>query len=185
VTHHPKMSDEELESAYRAAWATYYTPEHTRTILRRAAAHSLGRPGTALTTILWFKLMITFEGVHPLEGGALRLKFRRDRRSGMKLEHAWVFYPRLLADTMRKAWGYYRVYRQAKTILKEVLAAPNRWTYRDLAITPPDEAEFDSLDLYHATDGGEDALAKKRREDARRTQARAGIQHERVSSAAE
>jgi hypothetical protein len=25
--------------------------------------------------------MIMFEGVHPLEGGALRLKFRRDRRT--------------------------------------------------------------------------------------------------------
>jgi hypothetical protein len=176
VTRHPKMSDEELDSAYRAAWATYYTPEHTRTILRRAAAHKLGRPGTTLSTILWFKLMIAFEGVHPLEGGALRLKFRRDRRNRLKLESPLVFYPRLLAETLGKAWGYYRVYRQAKTILKEVLAAPNRWTYRDLAITPPDETEFDKLDLYHATDGGEGALVRKHLEDAIRARVRAGVQ---------
>ena len=39
VTHHPSMSDAEWEEAYRAAWANYYTPEHMRTILRRAAAH--------------------------------------------------------------------------------------------------------------------------------------------------
>ena len=70
----------EWEEAYRAAWVNYYTPEHMRTILRRAAAHPLGRPKTALTTILWFNLMILFESVHPLEGGAFRLKFRRDRR---------------------------------------------------------------------------------------------------------
>ena len=176
VTSHPKMSDEELQSAYRAAWATYYTPEHVRTILRRAAAHRLGRPKTALSTILWFKLMIMFEGVHPLEGGALRLKFRRDRRAGLKLENPWVFYPRLLAETLGKAWGYYRVFRQAKKILKEVLAAPDRATYGDLAITPSDEAEFDNLDLYHATDGGADALARKRREDAIRGRVRAGVQ---------
>ena len=46
VTHHPQMSDAEWEEAYRAAWANYYTPEHMRTILRRAAAHPLGRPKT-------------------------------------------------------------------------------------------------------------------------------------------
>jgi hypothetical protein len=122
-------------------------------------------------------LMIMFEGVHPLEGGALRLKFRRDRRTGLKLENPWVFYPRLVVETLSKAWGYYRVFRQAKTILKEVLAAPDRWTYGDLAITPPDEAEFDHLDLYHATDGGANALARKRREDAIRGRVRAGVQH--------
>jgi hypothetical protein len=136
--------------------------------------HRIPRPGTALSTILWFTLMIMFEGVHPLEGGALRLKFRRDRRSGLKLENPWVFYPRLLAETLGKAWGYYRVFRQAKTILKEVLAAPDRWTYRDLAITPQDETEFDNLDLYHATDGGADALTRKRREDAIRERVRPG-----------
>ena len=38
VSHHPKMSDAEWEEAYRAAWDVYYTPEHIRTILRRAAA---------------------------------------------------------------------------------------------------------------------------------------------------
>jgi hypothetical protein len=58
------------------------------------------------------------------------------------------------------------VFREAKRILKEVLAAPDRWMYRDLAITPPDETEFDNLDLYRATDGGAEALARKRREDA-------------------
>ena len=168
VTHHPKMSDAELDSAYRAAWETYYTPDHIRTVLRRAAAHKLGRPKTALSTILWFKLMIEFEGVHPLEGGALRLKFRRDRRRGLPLESPFLFYPRYWAETAAKAWGYLRVYRATKAILKDVLAAADRWTYRDLAITPPEAAELDTLDLYHATDGGEDALARKRRDDASR-----------------
>ena len=34
VAHHSKMTDQEWEDAYRAAWATYYTPEHIRTILQ-------------------------------------------------------------------------------------------------------------------------------------------------------
>ena len=63
VSHHAgKMSDAEWEEAYRAAWATFYTPEHIDTILRRTCANRLGRPGTTLSTILWFYLMILFEG---------------------------------------------------------------------------------------------------------------------------
>ncbi len=121
VSHHPHMSDAEWEDAYRAAWAAYYTPDHIRTILRRSAACKLGRPGTTLSTILWFYLMILFEGVHPLEGGALRLKFRRDRRHGMPRESMFVFYPRYGAETLMKMWRYWKVYRSCKGILDEVL----------------------------------------------------------------
>jgi Radical SAM superfamily len=168
VTHHVRMSDEEWDEAYRAAWLNYYTPEHVRTILRRAAAHKLGRPGTALTTILWFKLMTMFEAVHPLEGGAFRLKFRRDRRHGMKIESPLVFYPRYAAEIVVKAWRYLSVYRDAKRTLKDVLRAPDRWTYTDLAIAPPRVDELDTLDLYQVTSGGEAAVARVRREDAAR-----------------
>jgi hypothetical protein len=166
VSHHPRMSDAEWEDAYKAAWAAYYTPEHVRTILRRSAACRIGRPGTTLTTILWFYLMIAFEGVHPLEGGALRLKFRRDRRHGMRRENPLVFYPRYVGGTLVKAWRYWRVYKRFKATLDETLAASDRWTYSDLAIAPPRSDEFDSLDLYHATSGGEAALARMRRDDA-------------------
>jgi hypothetical protein len=168
VTHHTRMSDAEWEEAYRAAWTNYYTPEHMRTIMRRAAAHPLGRPGTALTTMLWFKLMVLYEAVHPLEGGAFRLKFRRDRRHGMKLESRFVFYPRYAAEIVVKAWRYLRVYREAKRSLKQVMAAPDRWTYTDLAIAPPLENELDTLDLFHVTSGGEAAVARSRRDDAAR-----------------
>ncbi|MGA7328262.1 MAG: radical SAM protein [Rhodomicrobium sp.] len=176
VTHHPKMPDTEWEEAYRAAWEAFYTPAHIRTILRRTAASRVGRPSTTLSMLLWFKLVNKFEGVHRLEGGAFRLKFRRDRRRGLLREHPLVFYPRYFRETVVKLWGYFLVYRQCKVILKEVLAAPDRWTYDDLAIAPPQADEFDALDLYHATDGGEAALARKYchesiRERARTTEA--------------
>jgi hypothetical protein len=168
VTRHPRMSDAEWEAAYRAAWTNYYTPEHMRTILRRAAAHPLGRPKTALTTILWFYLMILFEAVHPLEGGAFRLKFRRDRRFGMRRESRFVFYPRYGAEIVVKAWRYLMVYRDAMRTLKQVLSAPDRWTYSDLAIAPPRDDELDTLDLYQVTSGGEAAVARQRRDDVAR-----------------
>jgi Radical SAM superfamily len=165
VTHHPRMSDADWDDAYRAAWESFYSFDHIRTVLRRAAASPNGRPQTTLTTLLWFKLMTMFEGVHPLEGGAFRRKSRRERRYGLPREHPLVFYPRAAADIVGKAAGYWSVYRRAKRILGETLAAADRWTYRDLSIAPPDAAEFDDLDLYHATSGGEAALARKRRDD--------------------
>jgi hypothetical protein len=166
VSHHGKMSDAQWEEAYRAAWDAFYTPDHIRTILRRTCANPIGRPGTTLTTILWFYLMILYEGVHPLEGGALRLKYRRDRRRGLPRENPLVFYPRFVGETVLKAWRYLKVYRRTKAMLDQALAAPDRWTYSDLAIAPPKADEFDALDLYHATTGGEAALARKYRDEA-------------------
>ncbi len=53
-------------------------------------------------------------------------------------------------------------------MLKEIRHDPDRAAYTDLAIAPPTETEFETLDLYHATAGGEAALARKRRDDALR-----------------
>lgn len=168
VAHHAKMSDQEWEEAYRAAWDNFYTPEHIQTILRRAAQSPKGRPGTTLTTILWFKLMTMFEGVHPLEGGALRLKYRRDRRFGRPRESMLVFYPKYWGGTVVKFYKYLSVYLRAKRMLKIALTAPDRHSYQDLAITPSTDAERDDLDLFHATTGGEAALARQRRDDQSR-----------------
>jgi len=182
VSHHGKMSDREWEEAYRAAWLAYYTPEHLRTILRRCAASKVSRPNTTLTTILWFLLMILFEGVHPLEGGAVRLKYRRDRRPSFRRESPLVFYPRYWIGTAIKLSKYAMVYWRARKTYKEVMAAPDRWTYTDIAITPPKADEFEALDLYHATSGGEAALARKRREDAIRVETDAHHPHASVAA---
>jgi hypothetical protein len=175
LTHHAKMSDAEWDQAYRAAWESFYTLEHIRTILRRSAAARRGRPATTLSTLLWFKLVSAYEGVHPLEGGAFRLKFRRDRRSSLPLENPVIFYSRYVRDTMTKVWRYLSVYRKCKAILDEVLAAPDRWTYTDLAIAPPGADEFEALDLYRVTAGGEAALERKHRSDAIREGAHAAL----------
>ena len=46
VSHHQKMSDAEWEEAYRAAWDSFYTPEHMRTILQ-ARRRDQERPAEA------------------------------------------------------------------------------------------------------------------------------------------
>src|SRR5439155_1335885 len=44
VTAHTRMTREEWEGVYRAAWDTYYTDEHIETVLRRAIATGIS-PG--------------------------------------------------------------------------------------------------------------------------------------------
>jgi hypothetical protein len=166
VSHHSKMSDKDWQEAYRAAWACYYASDHIRTILRRAAVNRLRYLNSILSTLLWFHLMIAYENLHPLEGGALRLKFRKDRRPGLPIEHRLVFYPRMLRETLRKARGYWSTIMQFRAIMNEVRNAPDRTSYSDVAISPQQEQEFEKLDLYHATTGGEGALGRKRRDDA-------------------
>jgi hypothetical protein len=94
VAHHGKMTDTEWEEAYHAAWHSYYSPAHLRTILRRAAAHPRGKPLRTCKMMAWFYTAVLFEGIHPLEVGESRLKYRRDRRPTMPIEHPLVFYPR-------------------------------------------------------------------------------------------
>jgi hypothetical protein len=166
VTHHCKMSDSEWDDAYRAAWSAFYTPAHMRTILRRSAACKSGRPEATMITLMLISRTFLLDGVHPLEGGIIRLKFRRDRRPNLKPENALIFYPRYVWETVKNLWAYLQLYRQLKTMLNEALSAPDRWTYTDVAIAPSQLDEFERLSLYRDTAGGEAALARKRRGDA-------------------
>ena len=126
-----------------------------------------------MLTLLFVSRTIPLESVHPLEGGFLRLKFRRDRRPGMKIENPLVFYPRYGWETAKKLWAYLRLYRKLKAMLDNSLAAPDRWTYTDVAIATRQQDEFERLSLYHDTTGGEAALVRKRRDDAIRMTGRA------------
>jgi len=90
---HPKMTREEWETAYHAAWAAYYTPEHKMTILRRAAASGMGM-SRLLAVLFVFSAAFPVEKLHPLQAGAFRLKYRLDRRPSFPIEPVWAFYPR-------------------------------------------------------------------------------------------
>ncbi|MBD8890281.1 B12-binding domain-containing radical SAM protein [Roseibium litorale] len=166
VTHHPRMSDEEWEDTYRAAWDSYYGEEHVTTVLRRAAAHPRGRPGNKLFLMMWFYLMVRFEGVHPLEGGYFRIKVRKDRRSGLPVEPTLRFYPRYIAESAGKHWHYlmtvWRFYRRYRAIKKD----PNRKVYTDLALQRDGAEGVANLSMVTETRGGVEAVAKANRDAA-------------------
>lgn len=165
VTHHPKMSDQEWQEAIEEAWHSYYSPEHLETVIRRAAAIKDGRPRTKMRLMLFFYLMYCIEGVHPLEGGVIRRKYRRDRRPTLPIESPFVFYPRLAAEVVTKVFKYARGMLKGMAIVRRVPKDPNRRQYTDLAITPPSESELQELSMYKETAGGTAAVAKKQRDD--------------------
>jgi len=147
---HPRMSRQEWQRAYRLAWETYYTKDHMETVLRRLTA-TRGRPGNAVLLLTWFKGCIDFEKVHPLEGGALRFKFRRDRRPGLPIVPAWRFYPAYLAETIAKLGRWAGLYVRLRVMWERIKRDPRRFEYSDLAVTPVQKDEFETRDLYIAT----------------------------------
>jgi radical SAM superfamily enzyme YgiQ (UPF0313 family) len=170
VTGHPRMSREEWEGVYHAAWETYYSTAHIETVLRRAMATGTS-PGKAVLFITWFKGCIGIEGVHPLEGGFLRRKARRSRRSGLPLESPLLFYPKYLAETFWKQVRWLSLYTRLYLIYREIKRDPRRHEYTDLALTPVMDDETEKMELFQsevaqAYVGQQQRLARIRRGEA-------------------
>lgn len=140
VTGHSAMSREEWRAAYAAAWETYYTNEHVETILRRAIATGTSAGKTAFF-IVWFKGCLGIEGIHPLEGGFLRRKSRRSRRSDRTLENPVVFYPKYLFETLVKQFRWIVLYSRLRLIYMRVRRDPRKLEYTDLALEPVTDHE--------------------------------------------
>ena len=166
VTHHDKMSDAEWESAYDAAWKSYYSLDHIETVARRHAAEGARRKfQTVVGYMMEFKAVYEIEGIHPLEGGIVRLKYRTDRRPEMGIEWPGVFHVKLAAEALWKIWHYGRFYYQGWRIIEKVKADPQRKAYRDTALTPAAEDDFEHLAIFTATAGAEAAIARKKTQD--------------------
>lgn len=161
TTPHATLSGEELEKIYQDAWWAYYSPEHMETVMRRAAATNIS-PGKILFLLVWYYGCFALEKVHPLQGGYLRRKYRRDRRPGMKIENPLVFYPRyvgnLISKHVRLAAAVWRFGRFRRSLKRD----PNAVNYTDLALTPVMGEEFDSLELFNSSDAVKSAVIKIR-----------------------
>ena len=92
VSHHSKMSDAEWEESLRGRLGGVL---HARARADDPAPHR-GEPARPAEDDVDDAAVVqaddrSFEHVHPLEGGALRMKHRRDRRYGVPLESASSF----------------------------------------------------------------------------------------------
>ena len=160
-TTHSKMSREEWDRAYRQAWQRYYTIEHVETVMRRVAA-TKANASNALFLITWFMGSINIEHIHPLEGGVLRLKFRRDRRPSLPREPAWAFYPKYWAEIASKLVRWTALYVRLRRIYLRIKNDPQRYSYMDTAMTPVTADEAATHELFH-TDAAQAFVARTKR----------------------
>jgi hypothetical protein len=151
TTAHPRMSAAEWEHAFQSAWRTYYSFDHVEKVLRRAMVTGVS-PGKALFYMVWFKGCMEAERIHPLEGGILRLKFRRDRRPGLPLESPLTFYPRYWAGTAAKAVKWFELYTRMYLIYQKIKRDPARMAYTDLALTPVADDDLNTRELFQSAD---------------------------------
>jgi hypothetical protein len=160
---HAKMSKEEWEGAYLTAWRTYYTMDHVETILKRLIAKK-GPASNAIVLITWFMSAIHIEGVHPLESGVFRLKYRKDRRPGLPIEPIWKFCPKYWAESAVKLWKLISLYTRLRRMYARLKKEPKRFKYMDVALTPVTDHDIEDLEMFHTPSAPAFVAQEQRRE---------------------
>jgi hypothetical protein len=100
--------------------------------------------------ITWFNGCLNIEGIHPLEGGFLRMKFRKSRRSGLPLENPFIFYPKTFFQTLWKQIRWISLYSRLRLIYRKVRQDPKKHEYMDLALEPVTENEIETRELFQS-----------------------------------
>ena len=165
VADHPLMTKDEWQTIYREAWDLYYSPEHVARVLRRSRVWGYD-PKHMLAKLFAFHAPMVYERMHPLEGGLIRIKRRRDRRPGRPIEHPLIFYPKLVWEYMRKYGGAYAMHRRYRRILDQVMAEPSG-ADGDAGMVPVDAGEEARLELFNATPAAREYMEKRRARTAR------------------
>jgi radical SAM superfamily enzyme YgiQ (UPF0313 family) len=160
TTPHPVMSDAELLDIYRRAWDLYYSPQHVDTVLRRAKTWGYD-PHNMMWKLMSFHIMPVLENVHPLEGGTFRRKYRHDRRHGMPLENPLVFYARYAWEIVTKHARFVPIYLRYRRTLARVMQ--DTAAYSDVATAPVRAGEYEELEIFRSTHGGQAAVDKLRK----------------------
>jgi hypothetical protein len=104
------------------------------------------------------------------------MKFRRDRRSGLPLEPALLFYPRHWWETLVKQVRWAKLYLGLRRIYLRIKHDAQRFQYMDLALTPVMDDETETRELFRSQAaqtyvGQEQHLDKFRRNPASSAQA--------------
>ena len=172
VTHHQTMSDAEWDEAYAEVWRRFYTREHMVRILKRMTALGSNKKLSTVNRLVWYRDFRRLHNIHPLEGGFVRRKYRRDRRPGLPIENSFVFYARYGAELVRSALGMTGTYVFLRWHMRKIWRNPLSRSYKDTAITPPDSSDIANLEMF-ASDGARNEIDRKRAQQAIITAAKA------------
>ena len=162
VADHERMSREAWSDIYAEAWSLYYTPEHMERIMRRGAA--TGVPLTSLLKLLlFFSTTLPLEGVHPLQGGFMRVKRRSERRPGLPVEPLLLFYPKLAGETLVKHWRLGRELIRLIRVRNRIAKDPNRLAYADQALAPVTDRDDEELELLTQNEAARTSVSQAKR----------------------
>ena len=147
VAGHSKMTADEWQNIYSQAWGAYYTPDHIQTMLRRGVAARMG-VSRLQSELFFYSTSFLVENVHPLQCGAFRLKYRLDRRPGLPIEPVWTFYPRYIWEVITKHASILKRWIMIDWMLRRAKREQELRPYHDLALTPPTDADTETLEMF-------------------------------------
>ena len=113
--------------------------------------------------IYMFGSSVPIEGVHPLQGGLLRRRYRLDRRPGMPIEPVWLFYPKYAAEFLTKTARQFRMVAWLCWTKWQIETDPNRLAYTDQALTAVADDEEETLALFTHSDAARHAVEHARK----------------------
>ena len=120
VISHPGISKENAEKTYYTAWDSYFSYSHIKTIIKRTIGTNINST-KLMYQLAWDKGCTSIEKVHPAEGGFLRYKVRKDRRSILPTESPFIFYPKYFLETIWKQCRWALVILKIRLIGRKAL----------------------------------------------------------------
>jgi hypothetical protein len=173
VTHHPTMSDAELDRVYEEVWNNYYTFDHMITVIRRMFALGSDKKLKTIERLIGFGVVTREHGMRSYDMGIVRIKHRESRRPGMPLENPVTFYTKHFLHTVKANLVITLSYIRLKRHMMRIWTDPNRGGYMDTAITPPSNKDVDNLALFSETRGVQEVVVKFKQRQLRSEQATA------------
>jgi hypothetical protein len=172
VINHPKMSSQDYQKAFRNTYFKFSSFKHLKKVLKRNAALGSNKKYTTADQLTGMRLLSYVHGNFSYEVGLFKMKYRKDRRSGLPLENPILFYIKYfyssLSTSLQAIYTYYYLRWQAKRIFTD----PKRYEYTDKAIAPVTDDELATLDLFNKTEGGQASVVKFHKREKTRKEIR-------------
>ncbi len=96
---HPNMTKDELMSAYKDAWTSFYSLDNMVKILKRVSSENYWE---VFMKCLFYKNSIFIENGHPMIEGIIRFKDRLQRRPGYQIDTPLKHFIKQTKDNFRK-----------------------------------------------------------------------------------
>ena len=107
------------------------------------------------------------EKVHPLEGGLIRRRHRKDRRPTLPVESALAFYPRALADIVLEQVRWIGLSVRIGRIYRKVRSDPDARKYTDDALSPVLDDETETRGMFETAEAQAFIVRERRFADVR------------------